>query len=77
MQKTTTHVDSDPWRTNLLTMGEICKRIAPLSITVEGLRKLGIEPAEKDYCRTMYRESDWQKICQTLIYHIEEIRTPF
>jgi predicted phage-related endonuclease len=60
-----------------LSMGEICKRIDPLSITVAGLSKLGFEPAGKDRSKTLYHESDWPNICAALSKHIEEARTPF
>lgn len=53
-----------------LRLGHINERIAPLSITVEGLRILGFEPAAKDRAAQLYHEADFDHICRALIRHI-------
>lgn len=67
-------VDSTPpaatWPFPSLRLGQINERIAPLSISVEGLRTLGFEPAAKDRAAQLYHEHDFAMICAALIRHI-------
>jgi putative phage-type endonuclease len=57
-----------------LRMGQINERLAPIAVTVEGLRKLGVEPAERGSAAVLYYEHDFEKICLALFQHINSVR---
>ncbi len=57
-----------------LTLGKICARIAPLSITAGGMAVLGFEPAERKGAAVLYHESAWHDICAAMIRHIQDAR---
>ena len=54
-----------------LKLGDINARIAPLSITADGLASLGFSWVATDKASRLYRESDFGAICAALIYRIE------
>lgn len=54
-----------------LKLGDINARIAPLSITADGLASLGFSWVATDKASKLYRESDFGAICKALIEHIE------
>lgn len=56
-----------------LTLGKIGRRLG-FALTADFLRSIGFEPAARERGATLYRESDWTKICSTLIAHIEGAR---
>jgi predicted phage-related endonuclease len=57
-----------------LRLGQINERIAPLSISVEGLRTLGFEPAARDKAAQLYHEHQFPGICAAMIRHIGAIQ---
>lgn len=56
-----------------IKLGEINSRIAPLSITADGLAELGFAHVATDKAAKLYRESDWPAICEALIQHITQV----
>ena len=50
-----------------IKLGEINARIAPLSISAEGLSQLGFNPVGKAGAAKLYAESDWASICTALM----------
>lgn len=62
------------WPFPSLRLGQINERIAPLSISVEGLRTLGFEPAAKDRAAQLYHEHDFPMICAALTRHISAVQ---
>jgi putative phage-type endonuclease len=53
-------------------LGDINARIAPLTITADGLRQLGFEPAGRDRSATLYREVDFPHICHAMARVLEQ-----
>ena len=60
-----------------LKLGQINERIAPLAISVDGLRALGFEPAMVDKSARLYHEQDFQRICAAMLRHITAAQTKF
>lgn len=58
-----------------LRLGQINERIAPLSISVDGLRTLGFEPAARDKAAQLYHESQFANICAALMWRISLVQT--
>lgn len=56
-----------------LKLGQINERIAPLSITADGLAELGFPHAATDRAAKLYLESQWPAICEALIQHITQV----
>lgn len=54
-----------------LRLGEINQRIAPLSITAEGMAQLGFEPAGKDRRAVLYHASRWPAMCAVIVRHVQ------
>ena len=54
-----------------LKLGQINERLAPLSISADGLAELGFT-ATVDRNARLYRESDWPAICEALIQHVTQ-----
>ncbi|RRW90622.1 YqaJ viral recombinase family protein [Pandoraea apista] len=54
-----------------LRLGQINERLAPISLTADGLATLGITHAATDRAAKLYRESDFEMICVSLIEHIQ------
>lgn len=53
-----------------IKLGEINARLAPISVTADGLASLGITPVGKERSAVLYRAADWSDICQRLVDHI-------
>lgn len=53
-----------------LRLGQICERIAPLSITADGLASLGFEPAKTEKAAKFYHESDFPVMCYAISNHV-------
>ena len=53
-----------------LRLGQICERIAPLSITADGLAALGYEPAKTEKAAKFYHEADFPAMCQAIATHV-------
>lgn len=62
------------WPFPSLRLGQINERIAPLSISADGLRTLGFEPAAKDRAAQLYHEHDFGNICAALTRHISAVQ---
>lgn len=56
-----------------IKLGDINARIAPLSITADGLAQLGFQPVGKERAAVMFRESDYPLICEALIQHLTQV----
>jgi putative phage-type endonuclease len=56
-----------------LKLGEIQKRLAPLSIDAAGLAALGFPVVATDKSAKLYRESDWHGICAAIAQHVVEV----
>ena len=54
-----------------LRLGEINQRIAPLSITAEGMAQLGFEPAGKDRRAVLYHACQWPAMCAAIVLHVQ------
>ena len=58
-----------PWDADeaaTLKLGDVNARLAPIQVTAEGLRELGIEPAGRDKRAVLYRESQFVAICEAI-----------
>lgn len=55
-----------------LKLGEINSRLAPISITADGLKELGFEPIMAGAAKT-YMESDYHRICEALIQRLTQV----
>ena len=49
-----------------LKLGDVNARLAPIQVTADGLRELGIEPAGRDKRAVLYRESQFTVICEAI-----------
>lgn len=54
-----------------LKLGEINQRLAPLSVTAEGLRQFGFEPAGKDRRAVLYHACQWPAMCSAIVRHVQ------
>lgn len=72
-QKPAAKPDSEP----TLKLGTIAERLAPLSITAEGLRALGFEPAKSQGASKLYHEEDFKLICEAIKAHVSEVQDQF
>lgn len=59
-----------------IKIGDINARIAPLSISADGLAQLGIAPVATDKAAKLYRESDFARICDALIKVVTNAKHP-
>lgn len=57
-----------------MKLGDINARIAPLSITSEGLRQLGFEPAGRERAAVLYHDADLPRIIHAAIQHLAKAR---
>lgn len=57
----------------MLKLGEINARLAPISITVDGLAQLGFTPAATDKASRLYRASDLPRILTAMIGHLYSV----
>lgn len=55
-----------------IKLGDINARISPLTITADGLRQLGFEPAGRDRSATLYREVDFPHMCHAMAKVLEQ-----
>lgn len=56
-----------------LKLGEINARLAPLSLTADGMRQLGFE-GTKDRGAVLFHEQDWLAICDAVVTHVQDVR---
>lgn len=49
-----------------IALGDICARIAPLTITAAGLAQLGFQPVATERSSKLYNASDFRRICSAL-----------
>jgi len=59
-----------------LKLGDVNARLAPIHVTADGLRSIGIEPAGREKNATLYRESQFAEICQVLVLHLQSVVQP-
>jgi predicted phage-related endonuclease len=59
-----------------LRLGQINERLAPISLTADGLARLGFAHAMTDKSAKLYRESDFLRICAALQRHISAVAQP-
>lgn len=57
-----------------IKLGEINARLAPMSITADGLSELGFDPVNIQGNAKLYRDSDWPTICDALIKRLDLAR---
>jgi hypothetical protein len=55
-----------------LKLGELNARLAPLSISADGLAELGFPHVATEKAAKLYRASDWPAICAALAKHLTE-----
>lgn len=58
-----------PWDTDeapTLKLGDVNARLAPIHVTADGLRSIGIEPAGREKNATLYRESQFAGLCDAI-----------
>lgn len=56
-----------------LKLGDISARIAPLSITAEGLRAMGFEPAKSVGASKLYHEANFPKMVAAMQQHLAKV----
>ncbi|WP_343743122.1 YqaJ viral recombinase family protein [Herbaspirillum huttiense] len=54
----------------ILRLGQICERIAPLSITADGLAALGFVHSGTDKAAKLYHEAEFPAMCQAIANHV-------
>jgi putative phage-type endonuclease len=69
-----TRAPTAPASAPALRLGEIQKRIAPVSIDAAGLTALGFPPAKQEGAAKLYHEADFPRICAALISHLTTAR---
>ena len=57
----------------LIKLGDINARIAPLSITADGLSQLGFVCIATDKSAKLYRQSEFGAICEAMVSHIKSL----
>jgi len=57
----------------LVRLGQINERLAPIALTAEGLSRLGFAHVMTDKSAKLYRESDFLRICAALQRHIDGV----
>jgi putative phage-type endonuclease len=62
----------EPTTGALMKLGAINERLAPLSITADGLAQLGFKHVKTEGASKLYRESDFSLICDALIQHLNQ-----
>lgn len=58
---------------SMLRLGQINERLAPITLTADGLAFLGFAHAMTDKSAKLYRESDFYRICAALQRHISAV----
>lgn len=61
----------DPVDTPTLRLGQINERLAPITLTAEGLVALGFKHAATDKAAKLYHDDDFLRICAALVQHIQ------
>lgn len=54
-----------------IKLGQINDRIAPLSISADGLAELGFEPVAVERSSKLYREADFPRICAAIVERVQ------
>ena len=57
----------------MLRLGQINERLAPITLTAEGLARLGFAHVTTDKSAKLYRESDLVRICAALQRHVAAV----
>jgi predicted phage-related endonuclease len=57
----------------MVRLGQINERLAPITLTADGLAQLGFAHAMTDKSAKLYRESDFLRICAALQRHISAV----
>ncbi|RLM26536.1 hypothetical protein BIY29_05625 [Brenneria alni] len=57
-----------------LRLGQINAHLAPITLTADGLARLGITHATTDKSAKLYHESDFSLICDALLRHIQTVQ---
>jgi hypothetical protein len=57
-----------------LRLRDINERLAPVGVTVDGLKSLGFEPAKRSPMSTLYHDSDLPFMLTALIQHLVKVR---
>ena len=55
-----------------MKLGQINERLAPITVTADGLAELGFVHVATDKSAKLYRECDFPAICEALIQHITQ-----
>ena len=58
-------------KVEMLRLGEINARLAPIGLTADGLAALGFTHVATDKASKLYRASDYPRICDALVRHIK------
>lgn len=58
-----------------MKLGQINERIAPISVTADGLAQLGFVHAATDKSAKLYFESNFAGICEALTRHLDDVRS--
>ncbi|CAJ0705991.1 YqaJ viral recombinase family protein [Ralstonia holmesii] len=61
---------SDSGGVPTLRLGQINERLAPITLTAEGLAALGFKHAATEKAAKLYHDSDFPRICAALVQHI-------
>jgi predicted phage-related endonuclease len=61
---------------SMLRLGQINERLAPITLTADGLAQLGFAHVMTDKSAKLYRESDFLRICAALQRHIGAVAQP-
>ena len=56
-----------------LRLGQINERLAPITLTAEGLARLGFAPAATDKSAKLYHEHDFSAMCAALVRHVTAV----
>ena len=57
-----------------IRLGQINERLAPVSISADGLAVLGFQPAAKYKAAHLYLASDLPAICEAIVKHLRKVR---
>jgi putative phage-type endonuclease len=57
-----------------LKLGDISARLAPISLTAEGLKSLGFVHAAQQGATKFFHEADFSLICAALVRHVEAVQ---
>ena len=60
----------------MIRLGQINERLAPITLTADGLAQLGFAHAMTDKSAKLYRQSDFLGICAALQRHISAVAQP-